>query len=129
MVFVAALCTDGRQTILGELLGEIHGQLTRLNNFTLARFAFEQFHGHVKVVTDYFLDKVYTDLTRGVLDKLVNHLLRKFHGYLLAVQGRLRRGVRSRAPSSSRTLLVMLYGKVLHHIVGHVNAVGVQFLD
>ena len=86
MVLVAALHADDGEARLGDLLGEVHGELACLHYLALARCVLDGVDREVKVVADNFLDVVDGDLAYAALDILVDHLFREVEGDLLAVQ-------------------------------------------
>ena len=107
VVLAATVQSDVGQRRLGHLLGEVHRNLAGLDNFALAGLALEQLNGQIEVIAHHLLDVVNADFTCGVLDKLVDHVLRQVQGDGLAVQAGLgHQGYEG--PSNSRTLVVML---------------------
>ena len=75
VILASTVQSDVGQGRFGHLLGEVHGDLTGLNDFALPGFALEKFDGQVEVVAHHFLDVVNADLSCGVFDKLVDHML------------------------------------------------------
>ena len=86
VVLATAVQTNVGQRALGHLLGEVHRDLTRLNDLTLARLGLEQLDRQVEVIAHHFLDVVDADFAGRVLDELVDHLLGQVQRDGLAVQ-------------------------------------------
>ena len=89
VVLASTVQSDVGQRRFGHLLCEVHRNLAGLDNFALAGLALKQLDGQVEVVAHHFLDVVNADFPCGVLDKLVNHVLRQIQGDGLAVQAGL----------------------------------------
>ena len=106
VVLATAVQTDVGQRTLGHLLGEVHRNLTRLNDLALARLGLEQLDGQVEVIAHHLLDVVDADFAGRVLDKLVDHLLGQIERDGLAVQAALRDQADER-PSNSRMFVLM----------------------
>ena len=86
VVLAATVQANVGQRRLRHLLGEVHGDLTCLHDFSLPRLAFEKLDGQVEVIAHHLLDVVDAHLTGCVLDELVNHVLGQVQGDGLAVE-------------------------------------------
>ena len=127
VVLATAVQTNVGQRTLGHLLGEVHGDLTRLNDLTLARLGLEQLDGQVEVIAHHFLDVVDADFAGRVLDKLVNHLLGEVERDGLAVQAALRDQADERTFQFANVRIDRV-GEVLHDFTGQLDAIGVHLL-
>ena len=90
VILSSAVQSNVGQRALGHLLGEVHRNLTGLNNFTLAGLGLQQLDRQIEVIAHHFLDVIDADLTGRVLDELIDHLLGQVQSDRLAVQTALR---------------------------------------
>ena len=67
--------TDVFQRGLGEVFGEVHGNLTGLYNFTFTRFGFNRFNRNVVEVANQLLDILDADFAGRILDEILHDLL------------------------------------------------------
>ena len=127
MVLASTVQSDVGQRALGHLLGEVHRNLTRLNNLALPRLGLEQLNGQVEVIADHLLDVVNAHLAGRVLDKLVDHLLGQIQSHRFAVQAAL--GKQTDEGSLQFTdVRVDGVSQVFHDLAGKLNAIGIHLL-
>jgi len=127
VVLSAAVQSDVGERRLGHLLGEVHGNLSGLNDFALSGLALEELDGQVEVVAHHLLDVVDADLAGGVLDKLVDHVLGQIQGDRFAVQACLRHERNQRAFELTHVGRDAV-GEVLDDLTRQLDAVGVHLL-
>ena len=75
VIFATNVCSDTCQGRFRHFFGEVHRDLTCLNNLALARFGFKHFNWEVKVVANHFLNVFDGDFTSCTAHKFVYHLL------------------------------------------------------
>ena len=86
MVLVAALQADDGQGGFGQLFGEIHGELSGLDDFAFAGARLDAVDGDVEVVADHLLDVVDGDFAVGAFDEFVDHLASQVEGDVAVVE-------------------------------------------
>ena len=74
---------------LGELLGEVHGNLTSLNNFPFTGFGFKLLDGQGIKVRYQFLNVFDGDFAGSILHEVLHHLLSQIQINVFSIQGSL----------------------------------------
>ncbi len=127
VVLSTAVETDVGQRALGHLLGEVHRNLTGLNDFALPGLGLQELNRQVEVIAHHLLDVVNADLAGGVLDKLVDHLLRQLQRHRFPVQAALSDET-NEGTLQLTDVRVDRIGQVLHDLARELDAVGVHLL-